>query len=1009
MRKLPRLLVALWSLSVAAVWAEDGPAAVKAAPAEASAGAAAVAAPTVDIDFTCVGVGAGKPMTVVGPLVWRVKPGGGDDTALLQAALDEVATRPLDANGLRGTVVLEEGTFRVAGQLRVKTDGVALMGCCDRTVILATGLDRRALIRLGGDEAPEVGAEIAVTDETVRAGGTVLTVAEVGGFAVGDRVVVRRPSTKEWIAALGMDKWQGAFTPIRLEWLPGSMDLRWDRIITAVDAAKRQLTLDAPITTALEQRFGGGFVAKVIGGEPVKRLSLGNLVLDSEYDTANPKDEEHAWIAVQIDNAEDVEVSAITARHFVSSAVRVGPRARRVTVQACRSEAPVSEIAGYRRQSFLVEGQQVWVQRCAAEGGRNDFVVGQRAGGPNKFEFCAAEKTSGPSGAFESWASGALFEGVRIEGAQLSLARDDSRAQGGGWTAANSLVRNVSAAAVAVEGHPLAPVSRDADNAAAMDYPEFLPMSGPFVHAPSEAATSDETLREFVLPAGQAAQPAAKPDATSPALEILHGRFVIAGRVVWGGAVNTAWWKGRINPEIAANYGRSPTRFVPGRSGPGLTEELPQLADWMRERGTPFFQHWPGLWYDRRRDDHLRVDRTDANCWAPFYEMPWARSGQGVASDGLSQYDLTKFNPWYFARLREFARLCGARGLVLYHNLYNTHNVLETSAHWVDFPWRPANNINGTPLPEPLPPDPKGGVHLANEFYDAANPALRALHRAFIRHSLDQLGDQPNVIHGLAFQYAGPLAFQQFFQDTVAEWEREHGRRLRLALTTGKNVTDAILADPVRAAQIAVIDQRYWQYRPDGELWAPEAGINLAFREINSAKWGKAGGDTPPPTTAAMVYRQVREYRDRFPDKAIVAHDSGNGPVPILMAGGAQALTANPAAGGTQARAPFDEFVNRELGTVLMEMAPRDGWLAEPERNWCLADDAGRTVLFASMEGPAVTLARSLPASRYAAQWVDPRTGEQKPTVVPEKWSRGATLAKPTGECWLLLLRAVHL
>ena len=60
-------------------------------------------------------------------------------------------------------------------------------------------------------------------------------------------------------------------------------------------------------------------------------------------------------------------------------------------------------------------------------------------------------------------------------------------------------------------------------------------------------------------------------------------------------------------------------------------------------------------------------------------------------------------------------------------------------------------------------------------------------------------------------------------------------------------------ADPVRAAQIAVIDQRYWQYRPDGELWAPEAGINLAFREINAARWGKAGGDTPPPTTAASA------------------------------------------------------------------------------------------------------------------------------------------------------------
>ena len=358
MKRLPLVLLAVLTIGTAMALAE-------------------AEEPKVDIDFSCVGVGAGKPMLIVGPLVWRVRPSGGDDTALIQAALDDVASRLMGADGLRGTVVLEEGTFRVEGQLRVKADGVALIGCNDRTIVLATGLDRRALIWLGGDEAPKVSTEIAVTDETVRAGSTVLTIADVGGFTVGDRVVVRRPSTAEWIADLGMDKWPGSFASIRLNWLPGSMDLRWDRSITAIDSTTNSLMLDAPITTALDARYGGGFVAKVIGGEPVTGVALGNLVLDSEYDTANPKDEEHAWIAVQVDNAEDVEVSAITVRHFVSSAVRVGPRARRVSVGACASEMPVAEVGGYRRQSFVVEGQQVYVWACRADLPWNAFSVGQ--------------------------------------------------------------------------------------------------------------------------------------------------------------------------------------------------------------------------------------------------------------------------------------------------------------------------------------------------------------------------------------------------------------------------------------------------------------------------------------------------------------------------------------------------------------------------------------------------------------------------------------------------------
>src|SRR5258707_1895461 len=106
----------------------------------------------------------------------------------------------------------------------------------------------------------------------------------------------------------------------------------------------------------------------------------------------------------------------------------------------------------------------------------------------------------------------------------------------------------------------------------------------------------------------------------------------------------------------------------------------------MVAQGTPFYQSIPGLWYDRRRDEHSIVSRTDGNVWAPFYEMPWARSGTGMAADGLSQFDLSRFNTWYYERFREFGQLCDRNGLVLYHNLYNTHNTLEIPPHWIDYP-----------------------------------------------------------------------------------------------------------------------------------------------------------------------------------------------------------------------------------------------------------------------------------------------------------------------------------
>ena len=710
----------------------------------------------VPIDFSHAGYGGGGVPVPAVPAVLSVRPTGGDDTALLQAALDHVGALPVGANGFRGAVQLAPGRFRVSGQLRLRDSGVVLRGSgsgSSRTTLVATGQGRRALIVVGGHEAPVQGSAVRVTDETVPAGSRTLAVESVTGFRVGDRVVVTRPSTAEWIAALGMDTLGGAFADRRVRWIPGSRDLVWDRTVAEVDSRRRQITLDAPITTALERRYGGGTVAPVVDNEPVRHIGLENLILASEFDSSRPGDEEHAWIGIALNHVEDAWVGDVTTRHFVGSAVRLGPRARRITIEDVHSLRPVSELGGHRRQSFVVEGQQVLVRRCTAEAGLNDFAVGLLAAGPNVFLDCTARGALGPSGSFESWASGALYERVRVDDAALRLTYDLDRAQGGGWTAANSVVWNSAAKGIEARGPEGAPNR-------VYTSPE------PLYERQLARRVGSDSAREALAPAPtqRLAAPGVRefrlsdiPSAAAPAereyppLRIVNGRFVINGRTVWGGIINEAWWRGQAVPASALDHGVSTTRFVPGRVGPGLTEDLEKLAARMAAYGTPFYQTVPGLWYDRRRDDHTAMRRGDANVWAPFYEMPWARSGRGTASVGLSQYDLTRYNPWYFQRTREFAQLAEQYGLVLSHYLYNTHNLLETAAHWVDFPWRPSNNINKTGLPDP-PLKQGDDIHVANEFFSTENPQLRALHRAYILHTLDQIGSADNLLLGLAFQ-----------------------------------------------------------------------------------------------------------------------------------------------------------------------------------------------------------------------------------------------------------------
>jgi hypothetical protein len=942
----------------------------------------------VTIDFSSAGYDAGGSLPAV-PAVLRVAPTGGDDTALLQAAIDEVGRQPVAANGFRGAALLTAGEYRVVGQLRLAVSGVVLRGMGDGSKILATGQSRRSLIVLGAASPPATGESAPVTADA-PAGATVIAVEDARRFSVGGRIIVHRPSTKEWIAALGMDQFRGNFANQRTDWLPGSRDLVWRRSVVAIDGARNQITLDAPITTAIEARYGGAVVTKV-AGEPIQRLGVERLLLESAFDHANLKDEEHAWIAVQLDNVEDAWVRSVTARHFVGSAVRVGAGARRVTVEDCHSKAPVSEEGGYRRQSFLVEGGQVLVRRCSAEAGLNDFAVGMCAPGPNVFRDCVARGALGASGSFESWASGSLYERVRIEGDKLRLSCYDWRSQGGGWTAANSIVRDCAATEIQVAGPPDAPVIYDARKTRSAPLARTLP--------------KDRPTR---LPLFSLKKPLAEKSSPAPLhpVAIVGGRFVVDGRVLWGGQLNGAWWKGQVSAPIAvAIGGRSITRFVPGRTGPGLTEDLAELADDMIEAGTPFYSGAPGLWYDRRRDDHLFLRRPNADVWAPFYEMPWARSGLWTAWDGLSAYDLTKFNPWYFRRLQDFARICSERGLVFYNSFYNTHNMLETLAHWVDYPWRPANNINSIGLPEPPPLDEHTTVHLAFQVYDISSLQKRSLHRALIRRQLDASADSPNVIHCVAFQFGGPLEFQRFFLDEVDRWERETKRDAKVALITSKDITDAILGDPARARLVDVIDMRYWERLADGTMWAPPGDRNRAFREMNAEQFGRAV-DTPPDSTPLYMYRQVREYRDRFPDKAIVAWHGGAGPVPILMAGGAQALMRNPAAGQSQGAvadpAAVSAFVRKYLAGVLARMTPRDGWLSDPDRNWLLADDPVENLLFYSVEGSAFALDRDLGGPISAALWFDPKTGATKLARLGQRLHKGAIITKPDAQAWLL-------
>jgi hypothetical protein len=273
-----------------------------------------------------------------------------------------------------------------------------------------------------------------------------------GKFKVGESIVIRRPSTAEWIKAIGMNDMGGerhGFT-----WKPGSRDLLFDRTVTKV--AGDTITIDSPITTALDKKFGGATVAKYDSPGRIHNVGVENLQLVSEYDSSRAADEDHAWFGVTMEHARDAWVRQVSFKHFAGCAVAVYESCSRVTCEDLNSFEPISQDGGYRRHTFFTGGQQTLFQRCHSEYGRHEFSVGFCSPGPNAFVQCDTSDSMNDSGPIDSWAAGVLFDNVRIDGNAITFGDRRWQYQGSGWSAANSVLWQCHAAVIRCFAPPTA-------------------------------------------------------------------------------------------------------------------------------------------------------------------------------------------------------------------------------------------------------------------------------------------------------------------------------------------------------------------------------------------------------------------------------------------------------------------------------------------------------------------------------------------------------------------------
>ncbi len=371
-----------------------------------------------------------------------VNPEPGDDSPRIQAAIDLVSALELDEDGFRGTVLIKAGHYSLETPLTIRKSGVILMGegqGLNGTVLHSNLRSNHDIISLRGNNISTDGqSQQQITSSYVPVGSYSFDISDASAFNEGDAIVVTRTPNQTWIDELGMDQETLCEGKSGCSgWTTSSYTIDHERVIVGISG--NTISIDIPIVDVIEDYYGGGTISKIQSSGRISQCGIENLRIQSFYD--GNTDENHAWTAINIDYAENCWVKEVTGQYLAYSTVNI-ENSNFNTIQDCAYIDPKSQVSGGRRYSFAIQsGVGNLFQRCYAESGRHDFVMGSRVTGPNVFLDGLAEDASSDIGPHHRWATGTLFDNIR--GASTRVWNRGNSGTGHGWSGAQTMFWNI--------------------------------------------------------------------------------------------------------------------------------------------------------------------------------------------------------------------------------------------------------------------------------------------------------------------------------------------------------------------------------------------------------------------------------------------------------------------------------------------------------------------------------------------------------------------------------------
>jgi hypothetical protein len=143
------------------------------------------------------------------------------------------------------------------------------------------------------------------------------------------------------------------------------------------------------------------------------------------------------------------------------------------------------------------------------------------------------------------------------------------------------------------------------------------------------------------------------------------------------------------------------------------------------------------------------------------YLAPWARSTKSGYANGGNKFDLSSWDPAYFARLKEFIAYAASRNIVVELSLFCP---MYEDTQWALSPMNPANNVN------------KVGTRTRTDVYTLdRHGGMLTIQESLVRNIVTELNGFDNLFYEICNEpYFGgvTIAWQHHIADTIVEVEK---------------------------------------------------------------------------------------------------------------------------------------------------------------------------------------------------------------------------------------------